>query len=134
MSVWRKRALEAFPDLRRELEDPNCTIYGVFSDLVPRCVEAHKIGNTVELRKIYECADWRHVQKSYDLGNAAGVAFYEHLADAEITLRELLKWVKPHIFADVAELLRTRLKPERFEQLNKGFRLSQNTRPSRLRL
>ena len=131
MSVWRRKAIEAFPGQRRELEDPECTIYNVFFELLPRCVEAHTVGNTLELKKIYEFAEWCYSQKSHDLWNAVGVAFYEHLGDAEITLREMPKWVKPHIFADIAGLLSARMKPERFERLSQEFRFSHSGHRSR---
>jgi hypothetical protein len=81
MSAWRRKAIELFPDLRSEVEDPDATIYSVFFALLPRCREAHDRDDTSELEKIYGFAEWCASQKAKDLWNSAGVAFYEHLFD-----------------------------------------------------
>jgi hypothetical protein len=41
------------------------------------------------LEKIYGFADWCASQKEKELWNAAGVAFYEHLADSNRTLEAI---------------------------------------------
>lgn len=77
MSVWRKKAIELFSDLRFEFQHTDTTIYRVFFELLPRVREAHLRNDTEELNKIYGYAKWCFRQKVKDLWNAAGVAFYE---------------------------------------------------------
>jgi hypothetical protein len=49
MSVWRQKAIECLPELRKEFEDPDVSIYGVFMELLPAAVEFHKTNNTGRL-------------------------------------------------------------------------------------
>lgn len=44
MSVWRRKALELFPEQRRWIEDREQTfsIYQLFFDLLPIALDAHK--------------------------------------------------------------------------------------------
>src|SRR5438552_3271109 len=105
MSSWRRRALELFPDLRHAIESQGTTIYEVFFELLPRCRDAHRRGATQELERIYGFADRCASQTAKDLWNAAGVAFYEHLGDSNLTLEEFPRWVRKPIFEDIASLL-----------------------------
>jgi hypothetical protein len=122
MSAWRRKAIELFPDLRREIESRELTIYQVFFELLPRCREAHDRGDISELERIYGFADWCASQKDKDLWNAAGVAFYEHLADSNQTLAALPRWVRRAIFEDIASLLEARVGPERIADLRRQYR------------
>jgi hypothetical protein len=76
VSRWRRKVLTFFPDLRREAQRADFTIYSAFFDLLPRVREAHRDGDTKSLRRVCGFAEWCFDQKSGELGNAAGVAFY----------------------------------------------------------
>jgi hypothetical protein len=82
MSSWRRKVLTFFPDLQREAERPDFTIYNAFSELLPRVRTAHQEGDTETLRRIYGFAEWCSEQKAKDLWNAASVSFYAHLFDS----------------------------------------------------
>ena len=73
MSTWRRKAIETFPDLRREFEQSDMTIYQVFFELLPRVRDAHARADGQELQRIYDFARWCFHQKAYDLWNAAAV-------------------------------------------------------------
>jgi hypothetical protein len=122
MSAWRRKAVELFPDLRSRLEASDATIYLVFFELLPRCHAAHQCDDTAELEKIYGFADWCAQQKSRDLWNAAGVAFYEHLADSPQTLESIPRWVRRPIFEDIASLLEERVGGERVAELRRQYK------------
>jgi hypothetical protein len=122
MSAWRRKAIEFFPDLRSELEDPETTIYSVFFELLPRCREAHDRGDTAELERIYGFADWCASQKERELWNAVGVAFYEHLADSNRTFEAIPQWVRKPIFDDIAGLLEARVGPTRVAQIRRQYK------------
>ena len=86
-----------------------------------RCEKAHKQNDTEELDKIYDFAEWSLNHKSPDLSNAAGVSFYEHLVDHPITARSIPRFIKPHVFEDVAGLLEWRLGERKFKKLRAEF-------------
>jgi hypothetical protein len=122
VSTWRRKALELFPDLRDEIQSPEMSIYQVFFELVPRCREAHERGDVAELKRIYGFAEWCAKQRSKDLSNAAGVAFYEHLADSNRTLEAIPQWVSKSVFDDIAGLLEAQVGPERVAQLRRQYK------------
>src|SRR5215831_14309238 len=101
MSTWRRKAIEYFPELKKEFEDPECNPYTVFMELLGLLRPAHQENNTLLLQKIYAYAEWCTLQKAKDLWNAAGVGFYEHLGDHPITLENIPQWVKPEIYEQV---------------------------------
>jgi hypothetical protein len=122
MSAWRRKAIELFPDLRQEIEAQDFTIYQLFFELLPRCRDAHNRGDAAELEKIYGFGDWCASQNAEDLWNAAGVAFYEHLADSRRTLEAIPHWVRRSIFEEIAGLLEARIGAERVAELRKQYR------------
>jgi len=89
MSVWRKKAIECLPELRKDFKDPNVSIYTVFSELLSASIVFHKSNNVDQLQKIYDFAEWCLRQRSRDFWNAAGVSFYEHLGDYAETRQEM---------------------------------------------
>lgn len=122
MSTWRRKALELFPDLREEIEDPGTSVMSLFFELLPRCRSAHDRGDLEELKKIYGFADWCATQKAKELWNAAGVGFYEHLADSNRTLEAIPLWVRRPIFEDISGLLEARVGPARVAELRKRYK------------
>lgn len=105
MSVWRRKAIESFPELRKEFEDPETSIYGVFLELLPMAREAHSTNDRETLVKIYTYASWCARQKEQILWNAAGVSFYEHLVENEMTLEGIPEWVPSDIFVETKGLM-----------------------------
>jgi hypothetical protein len=84
MSVWRRKAIESFPDLRRELNDRREieNIYGLWIEyLLPLWRDAHRSGNDEVLDRVYGYADWCSQQRAKDLWNSTAVCFYEHILD-----------------------------------------------------
>jgi hypothetical protein len=97
MAAWRRRALELLPQLRRELNDGEYTVYSLFFDLLPMLREAHDAGDTELLGRTYGFAEWCSQQPAKDLWNAAGVAFYEHLFDYPAYSERVIPWLSPHV-------------------------------------
>lgn len=83
MSVWRRKAIESFPELRRELNDRDeiPTIYSLWFELIHLWRNAHNSSNDEMLDRIYRYADWCYRQRAKDLWNSTAVSFYEHLLD-----------------------------------------------------
>lgn len=121
MSKWRRLAIEMFPEHRGDFQRRETSYYHVFFDLGPLLREFHKHDNTAGLTKIYDFAEWSWGQRKRapDLGNAAGVAFYEHLVDDQITFEAIPYWIKPYIFKDMMGLFKWRLEtqPREFDKL-----------------
>jgi hypothetical protein len=122
VSTWRRKALELFPDLRAEIEARDASIYTVFFELLPRCRDAHDRGDIEELEKIYGYAEWCVRQKAEVVWNAAGVGFYEHLADSNRTLAAIPKWVSKEVFNEIAGLLEFRVGQEKVEELRRQYK------------
>jgi hypothetical protein len=97
MAAWRRRALELFPQLRRELNDSEYTIYLLFFDLKPMLRDAHDAGDTELLRHIYGFAEWCSHHSAKALWNAAGVAFYEHLFDYPEYSDRVIPWLSASV-------------------------------------
>lgn len=129
MSSWRRKAIEAFPDLRKEFEDPDTTIYGVFFELLPRAREAHTRQDIAELKRIYGFAEWCFHQQAEDLWNAAAVAFYEHLVDDPRTRRQMPHWIQADDFEALKPLFESRLRPEQFRRLCEEYTRRHETKP-----
>jgi hypothetical protein len=122
MSAWRQKAIDCLPELKQEFESPETSIYDVFIEMRTALVEFHKSDNKERVRKIYDFAEWCFFQKSKDLWNAAGVSFYEHLGDYPETLKEMKRWVKPKIYADIRGLLELRLSLKDMNDLDTAYR------------
>ena len=122
MSAWRKKAIECLPESKKDFEDPETSIYLVFSYLVTAAVEFHKTNNIDRLQNIYDFAEWCFRQKSKDLWNAAGVSFYEHLGDHPEIRQAIHRWVKPDIYAEIRGLLKWRLGDKEVQQIDKSYR------------
>jgi hypothetical protein len=121
MSLWRQKAIDCLPELKKDFEQPATSIYDVFIDLLRATVEAHKKNDFERLQKIYAFAEWCLRHKEKDLWNSAGVSFYEHLGDYEETRQAMPKWIKPDIYRDIRGLLQTRLREADFLTLDKHF-------------
>jgi len=99
-----------FPDLRRDAERPDFSVYSAFFDLLPRVRRAHQDGDSETLRRVYGFAEWCIEQKAEELWNAAGVAFYEHLFDSHRSLwPEFVRWLSPRVVVDCWGLWEWRL-------------------------
>lgn len=122
MSVWRKKAMEILPEEKKELEDPQTSIYGALGLMLSALRPAHEENNTERLKKIYGFAEWCFNQKAKDLWNAAGVAFYEHLGDQRITFEAIPYWVKPGIYKEIKALLELILTEEDIRQLDHQYK------------
>lgn len=121
MSAWRKKAIECAPELKKEFEDPELTIYSVFMELLPLTREAHKVNNTDKLKKIYDFAEWCHKQKDKNIWNAVGVSFYEHLADYNETFNEFTYLIKKEIYIDIRNLLNQRIEDVKIKTLDEYY-------------
>lgn len=117
MSTWRRKAIEAFPDLRHDFEQADASIYDVFVELLARTRDAHARADERELQRIHDFGRWCLHQKADDLWNAAGVSFYEHLVDEPITLAAIPRWLQPDVFETCKGLFAARLEPEEFRTL-----------------
>ncbi len=120
MASWRRKMLTWFPDLRREAQRPDFTVYSAFFELLPLVREAHKAGDRETLRRVYGFAEWCFAQKAKDLWNAAGVAFYEHLFDSHRSLwSEFVQWLSPQVVEGCWGLWEWRLSAEELAEVRR---------------
>jgi hypothetical protein len=111
MAAWKRKALQLFPELRADINGSDYSIYMLFFDLLPGVGEAHELGNEEELAKIYGYAEWALHQRSEDLWNAAGVAFYEHLLEGnkKSMWPMILSWLSPFVLRECEGLWEGRI-------------------------
>jgi hypothetical protein len=125
MSAWRRKALEAFPELavafHIDLQSSQTTVYSLFGDLVSRCKHGPETPTDDELSRIYGFAAWAFRQKDFHLSNAAAVSFYEHLGDSDRTRDQMRRWVPPDIYREVRELLEMQLDAEDFAKVDRIY-------------
>jgi hypothetical protein len=53
--------------------------------------------------------------------NAAGVSFYEHLADDELVFSQFTKWIKKNIYFEHRGLLSQRFDDDKMKQLDRFY-------------
>ena len=133
MSVWRRKAIELFPDLRVDIEDPDCTTYSLLMDLRFLLVKAHQANDENMLQSIYGYAAWCMNQRPKDLWNAAGVVFYEHLVDDNRTLEQIPTRLSNDIFSNVVGLFAWRMADDSFAQLVENYNKQNRTKHSTAR-
>lgn len=79
------------------------------------------------LSVIYGFAEWCwRGNNAPQLRNAVGTLFYPHLADDELTRREMHLWLKPAIFRGISEMLQPRMSAEEFQAIETRFREVEN--------
>ncbi len=120
MANWRRKALALFPNLRRDIERPETTIYTVFF-LLPHVARVIASGDLQLLQGMFGFAEWCAEQQAKDLWNAAGVCFYEHLFDGTNWpyRGEVVKWLSPRMIADCWGLWKAWLPAEKFAEVER---------------
>ena len=81
MSVWRRKALDSFPELVKELtaDDVDST-YAMWREVfLPLTKDAFQRGDEDLLARIFDYAAWSARRPAKEVWNAVGVSFYEHL-------------------------------------------------------
>ena len=121
MSVWRRKAIECLPELRKEFEHPDMTIYSAFTEILVATRQAHIKNDISKLKKIYGFAEWCFRQKKKKLWNAAGVSFYEHLGDYNEIYQAIPTWINRDIYHDIKPLLEWRLGKNKFKELDEYY-------------
>lgn len=119
VAAWRCHAIELFPSLQNELNDPEYTIYMLYFDLLPMTLEAHEKNDCDRLRRIYGFAAWCVNQTTGELMNAAGVAFYEHLFDEKRYWGKVVPWLSPHVIRECWPLWEFRLEKTDLAEIEK---------------
>lgn len=115
MEAWRRRALDAFPELRQRLTDPDDddmdVIRGLTRELGVMLEGAHRDGNEDLLRRIYSYAEWCwNGGDGYDVGVAVTYGFYEHLVDPDPRLwAEVMPRLTDDVIVDMWPLWEYRL-------------------------
>ena len=109
MSIWRRTALEAFPELAKELtSDEIDSTYAAWREvLLPLAAEAHGRGDDELLKRIFEYAAWSARRPAKHVWNAVGVSFYEHLFDisrSDEWMRLVVRLTPPDVLNNVSAL------------------------------
>lgn len=73
------------------------SIYMVFFELLPMVRDALAVGDADTARRIFSFAEWCSKQRSGEIDNAAGVAFYEHLFDRHEDWEAVIPYLSTHV-------------------------------------
>jgi len=118
MAVWRRRALELFPQLRRDVNGRDrYSIYMLYFDLLPMLRDAFDSGDDELVRRVFTFAEWCSRQAAEDLWNAAGVAFYEHLFDRPEYSERVIAWLSPCVVFDHWSLWEAQVAPAEWDRV-----------------
>jgi hypothetical protein len=135
MEQWREKALEALPELRRELGDEREVFspYALWFELLPRVCQAHRDQDDKFLGRVYGLAEWCRSQPEQEIWNSVGVSFYEHLFDEAWMRPHVPRWLSDQAVADAWSLWEYRLPPDAMAEVRKllGRRAPDRGRPSR---
>lgn len=118
MSTWRQKAIAIAPELKNDFQAPDLSPYTVFMELLNILKQAYINNETERIQRIYEYAEWCHRQKDQKLWNAAGVSFYEHLADNDLMFSQFTKWIRKDIYLAIRDLLNQRIDEKKMTYLD----------------
>ena len=127
MSVWRQKALQIAPELKTDFQDPALSLYTVLSEFIRLLKEAHQGNDQKKIEQIYNYAEWCFRQTDKTLWNAAGVSFYEHLAEDEHVFSQVAKWLKRDIYIKIRGLLLLNTSDERIRILDRQYGITPET-------
>jgi hypothetical protein len=119
MDEWRRRAVEAFPRLKADLEDPEYSTYQLFFDLGGELKDAYRNKNNELMEAIYSYAEWALSRREKDLWNAAAVAFYESLYDGRLEWADVTPRMSRFVVYMIRDLWEERLGTEKWAKLSK---------------
>ena len=109
VSVWRRKALESFPELAKELTDDDVdSTYAMWREVfLPLTKDAYQREDADLLARIFEYAAWSARRPAKEVWNAVAVSFYEHVFDVARTpdwLDHIAKLTPRDVVNDVSVL------------------------------
>ncbi len=100
MSLWRREAIEGFPELHREIANAeNITIlwlelwYHLFEPAYQKDPPDRAM-----IARVYDYANWSLRHRSSDVLTSAIVSFYEHLPNNNQMRRDMPRWISQETF------------------------------------
>lgn len=118
MSLWRRKAVEMFPELKKDFQVGEKSSYSVFLTLRGLLWDALETNDEDTITKIFQFAEWCSRQKAENLWNAAGVSFYEHIFDEWKYRQKVIAWLSPLVITSYKALWEGRLSSERVREVN----------------
>ncbi|OZI38045.1 hypothetical protein CAL29_06750 [Bordetella genomosp. 10] len=127
MSTWRRKAIEAVPELRDRIEQ-SWSPMAAWIELRSLFEQAMKNGDIQRARRIMDYARYCLAAPNADVNTAVAVGFIEHLADDEATRARLPELISVREFNDWREIMSYHADDQVLESLNAAFR-SKTARP-----
>lgn len=123
MSLWRRHALEALPELRREIIDPDVdSIYSFCNELVSLAQDAQARADGDLFGRIMEYALWCYRHRAHEVRNAIAVSFYEQVGGDLMLASAAVPMIPDYLVADLWELWERMLSEGELEGLRDVFR------------
>jgi len=95
MSLWRREAIERFPELHRQIADieGKHLLWLLLRNELFDPAYAKNPPDMETAKRVYEYAAWSLRQRSPHVCRAVADEFYERLADAPRTRRDMPRWI-----------------------------------------
>ena len=125
MSLWRREAIERFPELHREIADAEgiylfwATLWHeLFKPAYEKCPP-----DTATAARVYEYAAWSLKQRSAGGRRAVADEFYERLADDSRTRQDMPRWISQANF-DAIKAAWNYMTPQNYVALRRDFAIN----------
>jgi hypothetical protein len=125
MSAWRETALELLPEYQQLIEKSE-TPMALWVELQCRFSLDYKDLGDDLIKRFYQYAKWcveSPGQDGYlsDVGTAASVAFYEHLAEQKAIRDDVYRWLSKEQFLKLESVFGYHQEPEEYEKFKETF-------------
>lgn len=120
MAAWRRKLIELLPDEKERWEQEE-SIYGAFSELRNELEAAARRNDVQAMAGVFNFAEWCYWQQSKDLSNAAGVSFYEHLADDPEVAKIVGHYLDREIFEEIKGLIHAMRGPDAVDAVRQSY-------------
>ena len=100
MSLWRREAINCFPELHREIANAENTTMVWFELWYHLFEPAYQKDppDTAMIARVYGYAYWSLGHRSSDVLTSAIVSFYEHLPNNSQMRRDMPRWISQETF------------------------------------
>src|SRR4051794_18575183 len=119
MSVWRRRALGLFPELRPWLRRSFSLAELMIQHVALEFRQALGSGEVGRARELYEFAEWCLAQPAATISEPAQLWFFRRLFQTPTDRRRVAEWVSPRVVSQCGLLWEQQLDGEELAEVRK---------------
>ncbi|MBB4010111.1 DUF7674 family protein [Allorhizobium taibaishanense] len=122
MSAWRRKAIEAAPELSQTIQR-SCSAMAAWIELRFSFKQAVKRGDMQQSRRILDYARYCLAAPSAEINTAVVFGFIEHLAEDDVVRSQLPKLISARELKDWRTIMLNHAGEEEIEKLEAALRL-----------